>query len=98
MTSVPATNSITKEFADEVEKTRPTIYAARPLLLEYVLKNSRSGDIQGVINAIDKFAQTQQWLMNVGDKKGEILDNAIRSRQPKTILELGKDFSSNINF
>ena len=92
MSSVAATSSITKKFLNEVNNTRPMIYAARPLLLEYVLQNSRSGDIQSVINAIDKFAQTQQWLMNVGDKKGEILDNAIRSRQPKTVLELGMDF------
>ena len=32
---------------------------------------------------------TQQWLMNVGDRKGLILDEAIRTRQPKTVLELG---------
>lgn len=91
MDAPSATNSAITNFVGEVNDTRDQIYASRPLLLEYVLKNSRSGDIQNVIDTIDNFARTQQWLMNIGDKKGEILDNTVRSRQPKTVLELGKD-------
>lgn len=58
-------------------------------LLTYVLQRSRPGDIQGVINTIDEYGWTQQWLMNIGDRKGQILDHAIRSRRPRTVLELG---------
>ncbi len=58
-------------------------------LLNYVLQKSRRGDIQDVINTIDKFGWTKQWLMNIGDRKGKILDDAIRTRKPKTVLELG---------
>ena len=59
-------------------------------VLDYVLRKSRPGDIRSVIDTIDHFGWTKQWLMNIGDEKGKILDDAIRSRRPKTILELGK--------
>ncbi len=61
--------------------------------LNYVLQKSRPGDIKNVIDTIDKYGWTKQWLMNIGDRKGKILDDAIRKRQPKTILELGRIFS-----
>jgi predicted O-methyltransferase YrrM len=62
----------------------------REELLNYVLKNSRSGDVTSVIDTIDKYGWTQQALMNIGDTKGKILDVALQSRQPKTVLELGR--------
>ncbi|CAF1140417.1 unnamed protein product [Rotaria sp. Silwood1] len=61
----------------------------REALLNYVLKNSRPGDISSVINIIDQYGWTKQALMNIGDRKGKILDAALQSRQPKTVLELG---------
>jgi len=61
-------------------------------LLNYVLKKSRPGDIQNVIDTIDRFGWTKQWLMNIGDRKGKILDDAIQTRKPKSVLELGKIF------
>jgi len=61
----------------------------RLLLKKYVLQNARQGDIQNIIDTIDKFGWTKQWLMNVGDRKGKILDQAIQTRKPKTVLELG---------
>jgi len=63
--------------------------AARVDLQNYVLKNARQGDIENILDTMDKFARTEVWLMNVGDEKGKILDQAIQSRKPKTILELG---------
>ena len=65
------------------------MYSSRQSMKEYVMKNARQGDIQDIIDTIDRFGWTQQWLMNVGDQKGLILDEAIRTRQPKTVLELG---------
>ncbi|UJR27143.1 hypothetical protein I4U23_008442 [Adineta vaga] len=58
-------------------------------LKEYVIANSQQGNIQNIIDTIDKFCWTQQWLMNIGDKKGKILDQAVQTRKPKTVLELG---------
>lgn len=63
--------------------------SAHASLLDFVRQRTRPGDIRGVINAIDEYAWTYQWLMNIGDRKGEILDHAIVSRRPRTILELG---------
>ncbi|CAF1296473.1 unnamed protein product [Adineta steineri] len=62
---------------------------SRSQLQDYVQHNSNRGDIQNIIDTIDKFGWTKQWLMNIGDQKGKILDEAIQTRKPKTILELG---------
>jgi catechol O-methyltransferase len=67
------------------------------MLLDYVLEKSRPGDIQGVIGTIDEFGWNKRWLMNIGDKKGKILDDAVRERNPSTILELGNFFGSKHN-
>jgi catechol O-methyltransferase len=60
--------------------------------MDYVLQNSRQGDIENVINTIDNYGWTKKWLMNIGDRKGKILDDAIQTRKPKTVLELGNIF------
>jgi catechol O-methyltransferase len=57
--------------------------------VEYVLKNSRAGDIDDVLATMDKFAYQESLLMNVGDEKGKILDAAIRRAEPSLVLELG---------
>ncbi|CAF1468861.1 unnamed protein product [Adineta steineri] len=61
----------------------------REALLDYVLTKSRPNDVNSVINTIDEYGWTRQALMNIGDTKGKILDAALQSRQPKTVLELG---------
>ena len=76
----------TEEFTPAVMEK---MFAARTALKDYVLSNARPGDIQSVIDTIDKFGWNQQWLMNIGDRKGLILDRAIQARQPKSVLELG---------
>jgi catechol O-methyltransferase len=57
--------------------------------VEYVLKNARAGDIDDVLAAIDKFAYEKSILINVGDKKGLLLDAAVRRANPAVALELG---------
>lgn len=57
--------------------------------VEYVLKNARAGDIDDVLDTIDKFAYEESFLINVGDEKGELLDAAVRRANPKLALELG---------
>jgi len=58
-------------------------------LAQYVLANARKGDPDDVIRVIDEFCMTRSVLMNVGDEKGEILDDAVRKAQPLLTLELG---------
>lgn len=58
-------------------------------LEEYVLANAPQGDLDDVINTIDEFCVTRSVMINVGDEKGEILDDAIRRTSPRTLLELG---------
>jgi catechol O-methyltransferase len=57
--------------------------------LAYVKKNARRGDSQDVLNMIDRFGWTEEWLMNVGDNKGEVLTEEVRKKQPIVALEIG---------
>ncbi len=56
---------------------------------DYVLERARPGDVDDVIRVIDDFGWHKSLLINVGDKKGPILDAAVRSARPRLILELG---------
>jgi len=56
-----------------------------------VKQNVPRNDLNGMLSAIDKFGW-KNWLMNVGDKKGLILDEAFRHANPKLVLELGTFF------
>jgi catechol O-methyltransferase len=58
-------------------------------LLRYVLENAKKGDLEDVIRTIDRFAYEKSFLINVGDEKGELLDNAVKRARPKLLLELG---------
>ena len=42
-----------------------------------------------VLNIIDNYAYKKTFLMNIGDEKGLLLENAIKESQAKNILELG---------
>src|SRR3954471_13613452 len=55
----------------------------------YVLANSREGDLDDAIHAVDEFCYERSFMMNVGDEKGAILDAAVRRAQPQQLLELG---------
>jgi catechol O-methyltransferase len=58
-------------------------------LAEHVLATVPVGDVDGAIRAIDEFGYKRSYLINVGDEKGEILDDAIRRAEPRLLLELG---------
>lgn len=58
-------------------------------VVEYVLNNAAKGDINDVIDTIDRFAYSESFLINVGDEKGKLLDAAVRRARPKVALELG---------
>ncbi|CAJ1441805.1 unnamed protein product [Effrenium voratum] len=66
------------------------------MLLEWLNKKVPKQDSpEAVLKAIDDFAWTEQWMMNVGDVKGKVLDVALREAlrlHPTgvfTALELG---------
>lgn len=56
---------------------------------ERVFRTARHGDADDVIRVIDKFGYQESLLINVGDRKGAIVDAALDRCQPRTILELG---------
>jgi catechol O-methyltransferase len=57
--------------------------------VDYVLKNAKAGDVDGVLATLDRFAYEKSMLINVGDEKGALLDAAVRRADPKLALELG---------
>jgi catechol O-methyltransferase len=56
---------------------------------QYVIAHAPQGNLDAAIAAIDKFAHQQQFLINVGDEKGVLLDAAIERVKPQRVLELG---------
>ena len=58
-------------------------------LADYVVTRARSGDPADAIRVIDEYCYTQSFMINVGDEKGRILDEAVSRAKPARILELG---------
>ena len=58
-------------------------------LREYVIENAKPGDVADAIRVVDEFGYKKSFLINVGDEKGKILDDAVRRANAKKILELG---------
>ena len=58
-------------------------------LAEYVVQHARPGDVADAIRVVDEFCYTRSIMINVGDEKGALLDNAVRRVAPRLVLELG---------
>lgn len=59
-------------------------------MLERVFREAIEGEPESVLRVIDAHGYSgEDFLMNVGDVKGVILDNAVRRRAPKVVVELG---------
>jgi catechol O-methyltransferase len=58
-------------------------------LATHVLAHARAGDLDDAIRVIDDFCVTRSVMINVGDEKGEILDQALQRVSPGLVLELG---------
>lgn len=58
-------------------------------VVEHVVARVNAGDVDGAIRSIDDFGWHESILINVGDRKGAILDAAVRASQPRLVLELG---------
>ena len=57
--------------------------------VDYTLTHARAGDLDDVIDTIDRFAYQESLLINVGDEKGLLLDAAVRRSEARLALELG---------
>jgi catechol O-methyltransferase len=58
--------------------------------LRYARQHAAAGDPDSVLAALDRFGREQRFLMNVGDEKGLVLDDLVRSVGAEArILELG---------
>ena len=58
-------------------------------LAGYVVQNAREGDLDDVIRVIDEYCYERSFMVNIGDEKGAMLDEAVRRAQPSQLLELG---------
>ncbi|KAL4734573.1 hypothetical protein BDV11DRAFT_209290 [Aspergillus similis] len=62
-------------------------------LLHFVYSHPKLDSIRGsperVLDAIDEYARTRKYLMNVGEDKGRIVCDLIAEVKPKTMVELG---------
>lgn len=62
-------------------------------LLHFIFNKSNivslRGSPQKVLDAIDEYARTKKYLMNVGDQKGKIVCDLIRDLKPRLMVELG---------
>ena len=58
-------------------------------LADYVTAKARTGDPADAVRVIDEFGYNESFLINVGDEKGRILDDAIARARPARVLELG---------
>ena len=59
-------------------------------LAEYITKHATPGDLEDAIRVVDEYAYNESFLINVGEVKGKILDDAVRRAKAKTILDLGR--------
>lgn len=57
-------------------------------VLDMVLKTAPPGDAQAVVDAIDSYAWSNGFLMNIGDRKGAIMEAALLRCQPKVCCNL----------
>ncbi|PNJ05914.1 COMT isoform 2, partial [Pongo abelii] len=58
-------------------------------ILHHVLQHAEPGNAESVLEAIDTYCEQKEWAMNVGKKKGKIVDAVIQEHQPSVLLELG---------
>ena len=58
-------------------------------MLIYVTGQSKSNDIDDLLNVFDNYCWNNQWMMNLGDIKGKILDQQLLKYKPQTVLEFG---------
>lgn len=59
-------------------------------LLRHVLSNAEKGNPSSVLATIDAWCWSKQWMMNVGDVKGVIVDEQVAKSKPMVCHAAGK--------
>ncbi|KAJ8607859.1 hypothetical protein CTAYLR_008894 [Chrysophaeum taylorii] len=59
------------------------------VMLDEVLRTAKPGDPDDVLAKIDKIGWAGNFMMNVGDVKGALVDNELKKYKPKVAVELG---------
>ena len=80
-----------KEFLRDYQKYDDAFKSADDVeekLLQFVLSSTPAGQPQAILQEINRFCR-DNWMMNIGEDKGEILKMALKKYGPKSILELG---------
>ena len=81
-------------LARELVRTARARFAGEPdrmrAALEWVLERAEPGRPDSVLEALDEFARSKRFLMNVGPVKGLLLDECVERAGPAArVLELG---------
>ena len=58
-------------------------------VLDLVRRKARKNNPESILKVIDSYAYKKTFLMNIGDEKGELLEDAIINSKAQNILELG---------
>ena len=58
-------------------------------VLELIKRKAKRGDADSILKIIDDYAYKKTFLMNIGDKKGLLLEEAIKDSNAINVLELG---------
>lgn len=58
-------------------------------VLDYVKENAPPGQPDATLQAMDEFARQQRWLMNIGPRKGRVLQEALARAGASRVLEIG---------
>lgn len=56
--------------------------------LQFIFQNA-SPTPESVIATIDEYCYTENWMMHIGDDKGNIITEIVKKHAPKTFLDLG---------
>ena len=72
-----------------LSQTRQVGDGREAALRDYVLTRAAPGDLDDTIRVVDEFCLKRKFIMNVGDAKGAILEEAVRRVAPRLVLDLG---------
>ncbi|TMW65309.1 hypothetical protein Poli38472_007951 [Pythium oligandrum] len=88
MTFLASVYSVVQKVAGPLLRIDAKMQQSAVACLEYVKANAEAGNPASVIAAIDAFSK-KNMMMNVGERKGEIVDEQIRTVKPQTMVEIG---------
>jgi hypothetical protein len=65
-----------------MDYTDETVYWEKPsrevMMFKYVLSNAKKNEPDTILKAVDQFCWNGHWMNHVGDRKGALLDKAVK--------------------